>query len=178
MTSWREVEAAVPEFAERVRRRFDVGVNKAIATLRKDGSPRISATELEFEDGELTLGMMDGSLKLLDVRRDPRVAIHSPTIDAPTDDPDWPGDAKCSGRLIEVAKVDERFPGAGFFRLDVEEVVLTVRGRGRAAAGDRVVAPGSRLRAPHARLTGTSSRPSPSAGRDGAPQPAEASTAC
>ena len=119
------MEQAEPVFAERVRRRFGVGVNKAIATLRKDGSPRISATELEFEDGELTLGMMGGSLKLLDVRRDPRVAIHSPTVDAPTGDPEWPGDAKMSGRLIEVAKADDRFPGAGFFRLDVEEVVLT-----------------------------------------------------
>ena len=125
MTSWAEVEQAVPEFAERVRRRFGVGINKALATLRRDGSPRISATELEFEDGELTLGMMSGSLKLLDVRRDPRVAIHSPTIDVPTDDPEWPGDAKVSGRLIEVHKEDERYPGAGFFRLDVEEVVLT-----------------------------------------------------
>jgi hypothetical protein len=125
MTSWSEVEQAEPMFAERVRRRFEVGINKALATLRKDGSPRISATELEFEDGELALGMMDGSLKLLDVLRDPRVAIHSPTIDAPTDDPSWPGDAKVSGRLIEVPKQDERYPGAGFFRLDVEEVVLT-----------------------------------------------------
>jgi hypothetical protein len=125
MTSWREVEQAEPAFAERVRRRFGVGINKALATLRKDGSPRISATELEFEDGEVTLGMIGGSLKLLDVRRDPRVAIHSPTVDAPTGDPEWPGDAKMSGRLIEVAKTDDRYPGAGFFRLDVEEVVLT-----------------------------------------------------
>jgi hypothetical protein len=125
VTSWSEVERAEPVLAERVRRRFGVGVNKAIATLRRDGSPRISATELEFEDGEVTLGMMGGSVKLLDVRRDPRVAIHSPTIDAPTGDPEWPGDAKMSGRLLEVVRTDERYPGAGFFRLDVEEVVLT-----------------------------------------------------
>jgi hypothetical protein len=112
-------------FAEQVRRRFGVGINKTIATLRKDGSPRISATELEFEDGELTLGMMGGSLKLLDVRRDPRVAIHSPSIDAPADDPSWPGDAKVAGRLVEVDRQEAQHPGAGFFRLDLTEVVLT-----------------------------------------------------
>ena len=125
MTSWAEVERAAPELAARVRRRFGVGINKTIATLRKDGAPRISASELEFEDGELTLGMMGDSMKLRDVRRDPRVAIHSPTIDAPTDDPDWPGDAKVAGRLIEVDRQEEQYPGAGFFRLDVQEVVLT-----------------------------------------------------
>jgi hypothetical protein len=125
MTSWAEVERAEPAFAERVRRRFGVGINKTIATLRKDGSPRISATELEFEDGELTLGIMGGSLKLLDVRRDPRVAIHSPSIDAPADDPSWPGDAKVAGLLVEVDRQEAQHPGAGFFRVDLTEVVLT-----------------------------------------------------
>jgi hypothetical protein len=125
MTSWSDVEREAQGLAERVRRRFEVGVNKTMATLRKDGSPRISATELEFQDGELTLGMMSGSRKLLDVRRDPRVAIHSPSVDTPGDDPDWPGDAKVAGRLVEVHRRDERFPDAGFFRLDIEEVVLT-----------------------------------------------------
>ena len=125
MASWAEVERAEPAFAERVRRRFGVGINTTIATLRKDGSPRISATELEFADGELTLGMMGGSLKLLDVRRDPRVAIHSPSIDAPADDPSWPGDAKVAGRLVEVDRQEAQHPGAGFFRLDLTEVVLT-----------------------------------------------------
>jgi hypothetical protein len=125
MTAWQDVERAVPDLAATVRRRFGLGVNKTIATLRRDGSPRISATELEFEDGEVTLGMMGGSLKLLDVRRDPRVAIHSPTIDAPADDPEWPGDAKLAGTLLELPRTDDRFPDAGFFRLDVAEVVLT-----------------------------------------------------
>ncbi len=38
---------------------------------------------MEFSsDGEVTLGMMPGSMKLLDVRRDPRVALDSPTLEA------------------------------------------------------------------------------------------------
>jgi hypothetical protein len=40
-----------------------------LATLRRDGSPRISGTEVEFTDGQVWLGMMPGSLKALDLRR-------------------------------------------------------------------------------------------------------------
>ncbi len=47
------MEQAEPEFAERVRRLFDAGRHKTIATLRADGSPRISGIECEFTDGEL-----------------------------------------------------------------------------------------------------------------------------
>ena len=39
MPSWQDVETDAPSFAARVRARFDVGTNKTIATLRKDGSP-------------------------------------------------------------------------------------------------------------------------------------------
>lgn len=129
MTSWKEIEASAPEFAFRVRRRFELGTNKTIATLRRDGSPRISATELEFRDSEVTLGMMARSMKLLDVRRDPRVAVHSPTLEPPKDDSGWLGDAKLAGELVEVPRpVDDPYDGAGFFRVDVREVVLTYVG--------------------------------------------------
>src|SRR3990170_5559491 len=102
MATWRQVEAESPEFASRVRRCFDAGTNKTIATIRHDGSPRISGIELEFQDGNITLGMMGGSHKRLDVLRDPRVAIHSPTIEPPEGQPsEWQGDAKLSGTLVE-----------------------------------------------------------------------------
>jgi hypothetical protein len=121
---WAEVEHDAAEFAERVRTRFGRGVNKTIATIRADGSPRISGTELEFEGGEVTLGMMGGSRKLADVRRDPRVAIHSPTVDATTKD--WPGDAKLAGVLVAVPPPGESpIAGAGYFRLDLTEAVIT-----------------------------------------------------
>src|SRR5215211_3848023 len=102
MATWQEIEQDAPEFAARVRARFDAGTNKTIATLRRDGTPRISGTELQFTNGQVTLGMMPGSVKLLDVRRDPRIAIHSPTIEPPAGPPDeWPGDAKLAGTAIE-----------------------------------------------------------------------------
>jgi hypothetical protein len=129
MPSWQHIEKDAPDFARRVRRRFSMGINKTIATLRRDGSPRISACEVQFEDGEVKLGMMGGSMKLLDVRRDPRIAMHSATIEAPPDAQDWPGDAKLAGLLVELdAPPDNTYVGAGFFRLDITEVTLTYVG--------------------------------------------------
>jgi hypothetical protein len=131
MANWHEVESSAPDFAGRVRTCFEAGTNKTLASLRADGSPRISASECKFEDGELTLGMMDASRKLIDVRRDPRVALHSPTLEPPAPDSgeSWLGDAKMSGRLVEVdPPADSPFPGAGYFRLDIAEVALTFLG--------------------------------------------------
>ncbi len=129
MASWGEIERDAPEFADRVRARFAMGTNKTIATLRRDGAPRISASELEFAGGEVTLGMMAGSVKLLDVRRDPRIAVHSPTLDPPEDLGSWPGDAKLAGRVIDAsAPTRNPLEGAGYFKIDVSEVVLTYVG--------------------------------------------------
>ena len=123
MARWQEIEQEAAEFAAKVKARFDAGTNKTIATLRRDGSPRISGSEAAFVDGELTLGMMPGSMKLRDVRRDPRIAMHSPTIEPPEGTPqDWPGDAKVAGTVVEIS------PAGGHFRLDVTEVVLTYVG--------------------------------------------------
>jgi len=130
MATWRDVEREAPDLADRVRSRFEAGTNKTTATLRRDGAPRISAIEMEFREGEVSFGMMGGSLKLLDVRRDPRVAIHSPTVEPPGADAGaWPGDAKLAGFAVEVPPPsDNPHQGAGFFRLDIAEVVLTYVG--------------------------------------------------
>jgi hypothetical protein len=130
MASWQEIEKDAAEFAAKVKARFEAGTNKTIATLRRDGSPRISASEAVFQDGELTFGMMPGSVKLLDVRRDPRIAMHSPTIE-PADGPpqNWPGDAKLAGTAVEIPPpAGTPFPDSGFFHLDITEVTLTYVG--------------------------------------------------
>ncbi len=130
MARWQDIENDAPEFAARVRALFDSGTNKTIATLRRDGSPRISASEAQFVDGELTFGMMPGSVKLADLRRDPRMAMHSPTLEPPADKPETgPGDAKLSGRAVEIPPpADTPHAGAGFFRVDIGEVALTYVG--------------------------------------------------
>src|SRR5207244_13059285 len=66
--------------------------------------------------GQISLGMMADSLKLRDVRRDPRVALHSPTPDPPKDDPSgWAGDAKLAGTVRSTgAPAENAQPGAGY----------------------------------------------------------------
>lgn len=135
MASWAEVEASAPELASAVRALFDAYRHKTLATLRKDGSPRISGTECEFVDGELWFGSMWEARKALDLRRDPRFALHSGTGDATPEN--WKGDAKIAGRVEEVTDPDrkqaisaasggEEPPGPShLFRADIAEVVLT-----------------------------------------------------
>src|SRR5260370_8977032 len=85
MASWAEFEAAEPEFASRVRQLLSTRKHLTMATLRSDGSPRISGTEVEFADGQLRVASMPGAVKAMDLRRDGRVAIHGPTVDPPAD---------------------------------------------------------------------------------------------
>jgi len=125
VTAWQDVERAVPEFAQRVRELFDAHRHKTIATLRADGSPRISGIEAAFEDGELAFGSMPNARKGADLRRDPRFALHSATVDpVEGSEPQWPGEAKISGRAIYAGPTTEGPDGALFYA-DVTEVVHT-----------------------------------------------------
>ena len=98
MASWREFASEVPELAALVSSYMDAHVHKTIATLRRDGSPRISGTEANFGD-ELWFGSMHGAMKAHDLLRDPRFALHSGSDDPP----DWTGDAKIGGRALQIA---------------------------------------------------------------------------
>lgn len=146
MASWREIEAAAPELAAAVRGFLDAHQHKTIATLRRDGSPRISGTEATFVEGDLWWGSMPGAVKALDLQRDPRFALHSGSDDPPA----WKGDAKISGRAVEVqdraaaeALVraqgnepgDDAFGEFHLFRADISEVAL-VR---LAESGDKLI---------------------------------------
>ena len=125
MTAWRDVERAAPEFARRVRALFDAHRHKTIATLRADGSPRISGIETVFEDGELVFGSMPDARKGADLRRDPRFALHSATVDPiEGSEAQWPGEAKISGRAIAAGPITGG-PEGDLFRADVAEVVHT-----------------------------------------------------
>ena len=127
MPSWNEFEAAAPELAEQVRRRLDAHTHKTIATVRRDGSPRISGIETEIRDGELWIGSMWQARKAHDLQRDPRFALHSGS-----DEPDaWKGDAKLAGVAEEITdreRVEEINGGhappgpSHLFRLDLREV--------------------------------------------------------
>jgi hypothetical protein len=130
MPTWDAIEQAEPEFAARVQALFDAGRHKTIATLRADGSPRISGIECEFEDGQLRFGSMTGARKLADLRRDPRFALHGPTFH-PVEgkESEWPGEAKIAGRAIASgpnSNGDASDESEGeMFVADIAEVVLT-----------------------------------------------------
>ncbi|SDY24036.1 Pyridoxamine 5'-phosphate oxidase [Modestobacter sp. DSM 44400] len=132
MASFADLEAAEPELATRVRAAFDAHGHKVLATLRADGSPRVSGIEARFTDGDLWLAGLPRSVTFADLRRDPRMALHSGS-DEPAD---FSADAKVSGRAAEVT--DEagraRFTQATgvpagqpfeLFHVELEQVVLT-----------------------------------------------------
>jgi hypothetical protein len=123
MARWSEIEEQAPQLAARVRALLDAHKHKTIATLRADGSPRISGIEAAFVDGDLTFGSMPGARKGADLRRDPRFALHSATID-PVEgrEAEWPGEAKVAGTAEVVGEVPQ---GGDLFRADLHEVVLT-----------------------------------------------------
>jgi hypothetical protein len=125
MTAWQDVEQTAPEFAQRVRALFDAHRHKTMATLRADGSPRISGIEAVFEDGELVFGSMPNARKGADLRRDPRFALHSATVD-PVEgaEAQWPGEAKISGRAIAAGPITKG-PDGDRFHVDISEVVHT-----------------------------------------------------
>jgi hypothetical protein len=139
MARWSEVEREAPELVATARAFLDAGVHKTLATLRRDGSPRISGSEVVFRDGDLWLGSMWQARKARDLQRDPRFALHSASVDPPA----WRGDAKLAGRVEEVtdpelvARVNEGAPPgpSHLFRADVTELSV-VR---LAEAGDSLV---------------------------------------
>lgn len=125
MTAWRDFERAEAEFAARIRSLFDAHRHKTIATLRADGSPRISGIEAVFQDGELVFGSMPNARKGDDLRRDPRFALHSATVDPVAgSEARWPGEAKISGRAIAAGPTREG-PAGDRFHAEIGEVVHT-----------------------------------------------------
>ena len=98
MASWSELTAAAPSLAALARARIEATGLALMATLRGDGSPRISGIEPLFAADDLWLGMMPGSRKVADLRRDPRLALHNATVDKQVSE----GDVKIAGRAVAV----------------------------------------------------------------------------
>jgi hypothetical protein len=133
MTTWAQFESEASQLAATVRARFEAAETHILATLRKDGSPRVSGSEVAFHGPDLSFGSMPNAVKALDLRRDGRCAIHA----HPSND----GDAKVAGIAIEVtgeakdAHVTGSEPtgGSHAFRLELHEAVIT------AVEGDELV---------------------------------------
>ena len=104
-TAWHDVIDGAPEMAKQVQARFEATGLGYLATLRRDGSPRISGIEPWFGEGELWIGSMWQALKAKDLLRDPRFSLHAANVDKEVAD----GDARISGTAEAVAEGDERW---------------------------------------------------------------------
>jgi hypothetical protein len=127
---WEEIEAEAPELAKRGREIFDANQHKLLATIRRDGSPRICGSECLFVEGDLWFGSMPQAMKALDLLRDPRFSFHSSSGDPSV----WKGDARVSGTVEEITdqktkkKVLTRAPPGPnhLFRADITELVVVM----------------------------------------------------
>lgn len=120
MATWQQFVSEAPELAAQVRFRFEAHKTHVLATLSRDGAPRVSGSEVEFIGPDLMFGSMPEARKAADLRRDTRCAIHAHPGD---------GDAKVSGFAIEVTGPAKAVfgspPGVHDFRLDLTDAVLT-----------------------------------------------------
>lgn len=79
--SWKELEETAPELATFGARRFENGV-AYLATVRKDGAPRVHPVTPIVGQGHLFVFMEPTSPKGRDLRRDGRYALHSSVSDS------------------------------------------------------------------------------------------------
>ena len=130
--TWARFQEAEPGLAKSVRQRFESHRHAVMATLRRDGAPRLSGMEAPIRDGHLWLAMDDTSRKTEDLRRDARFSIHS----APDDEQLTLGDARVDGRAVPALQPEvslfvkgHRFPiddssAMALFWVDITGVVL------------------------------------------------------
>jgi len=118
MAAWHQFETETAAMAGEVRRVFEAASGHVLATLRQNGAPKVSGIEVQFEDGEMTFGSMTKAVKVLDLQRDGRFALHS--------NPAEGDDAKLSGLAVEVSGLPEH--DSHLFRLDLDLAVCTAIG--------------------------------------------------
>ncbi len=119
--AWAEFEQADPALAQRVMTRLRSHRHAILATLRADGSPRLSGMEAPVRSGHLWLAMTPGSRKAVDLARDPRVSLHS-ALDA-EDLPE--GDARIDGVVLPADEA-QRAEFVAHHRYPVEDPSMMV----------------------------------------------------
>jgi Pyridoxamine 5'-phosphate oxidase len=131
--TWRELELAAPDIAKPGKTRLDETRVALLATLRKDGSPRISPIEPFFAEGHLLFGAMAWTLKAGDLDRDPRCTLHSAITGPNEGEPEL----KLYGRAIEADEdlraasasgwwIDQPHTAARVFALSIEDAAFVI----------------------------------------------------
>jgi hypothetical protein len=129
--TWRDLELCAPEIAAPGKTRLHQTRVALLATLRRDGSPRISPVEPYFASGHLLFGAMVWTLKVRDLERDARCTLHS-AITGPNE---REGELKLYGRALDADDevrnacregwwIDEPPESARVFSLSIEEAAF------------------------------------------------------
>ncbi len=134
MIRWSDFEREDPVLAAAGREGIERHGFMLLGTIRRDGTPRISPIEVRILAGELVFNLMDPSAKLADIRRDPRVLLHSPMLSS--GDPN--SELKLRGRAVAVddpslrgaAALWEPPPEFECCRLDLESAALVEWSKG------------------------------------------------
>lgn len=148
--SWRQVRAEAPDLAAYVERRFGAHEHHVMATVRRDGRPRVSGTNVMLTDELAWVGMMTAAGRLHDLRGRPWCAIHSAPLD--TELRHGSGDVRLDATVRELphgeasALLGERADGGVAFELLVTTIeVIEVDGeqlmmrRWSPHAGERLI---------------------------------------
>ena len=118
MVNWSEFAAEAPHVAGIfVRRHADAQNLCFMATTRSDGYPRISPLEPRIIDPELVIVGMPGTSKYKDLARDPRLCLHTATVDPHLADGDvkiWAEAVDLKDESLHKRFADDLFEASGF----------------------------------------------------------------
>jgi hypothetical protein len=142
---WELIQTEFSVLAAYVERRFAAHEHHVLATVRSDGRPRVSGTNVMFTNGAMWIGMMPTALRAADLLNSPYCALHSAPLNEKL--PRGEGDVRIYAVARELSSDEARelffakFPDADdvmpgkFFELlttdfsivevDNEEIVLT-----------------------------------------------------
>jgi hypothetical protein len=109
MRSWAEFAAEAPELEAFGRRRLERRI-AYLATIRADGAPRVHPVSPFIGMGCLAIYMEPTSLKVADLRRDARYALHC----AVEDNEGGGGEFYVTGRADEIADPARRSAAVGW----------------------------------------------------------------
>jgi hypothetical protein len=117
---WSEISAGQPLLGGIAHDKLIKPGALLVGTVTRDGSARISGAEPLIMDGELWLSMMRTSMKARDLRRDPRIQLHS-LINGPEPAPE----IKVRGTVVDEPgrDVQERYAAAAGAQLGWRPVV-------------------------------------------------------
>jgi hypothetical protein len=101
---WAEFAAQAEPLEAEVAHLVDQYRFALIGTIRRDGTPRISPVETHLVHGDLMLVMIPRTRKAADIKRDDRVAMQSPIVDAGNPGAEY----KLRGRALIVKDADMR----------------------------------------------------------------------